>query len=71
MGLRAMYLDGNASVLYLEMDETEQLDVAGIEHHLKEAFTEGSYTVFANLGMVGWTGELVYVYAVEVWRLAM
>lgn len=67
----ALYLESSTLILYLKTSEEEQLSVAKIEQHLREAYTEGEYTAFAKLGKVRWTEEWVDKYVKEVWRLAV
>lgn len=52
--------------LYLEMEESDQLDIDTIESRLKEAFMDGAFTAYENLIVVRWLGEQVDVYANKI-----
>ena len=65
-----LYLEGEALALYLEMDESDQLDVDEIEKRLKAAFSDDMFTAYAKLVKYRWSGENVDVYANEIRRLA-
>lgn len=68
--LMALYLEGSALVLYLKIDDEDQLGMVNIKQHLWEFYMEGTYTC-AELRMVKWTGEQVDEYAAEVQKVAM
>ena len=44
-----LYLEGNALVLYLEMNECKKTDIKKIEDRLKEAFMEGVFEFYNKL----------------------
>lgn len=49
-------LEGRMQVLCIEIDKANQLSMVKIEQGLREANMEGTYTMFAKLGMVRCTG---------------
>ena len=51
--LLPLYMEGGALVLYIEMKEKDQKDISLIEAWLKEAFTDGAFTAYKKLTMVG------------------
>ena len=65
-----LYLEGDALALFLKMDESAHSDADKIEARLKEAYTDGIFTVFGKLVQTKWTGEQVDVFATEIRRLA-
>lgn len=67
-GLMALCLEGSMLALYFEKDKENQLRAMKIKQCLKKAYMEGMYTVFAKLGIAGWTREQGDAYATEVWR---
>ena len=65
-----LYLEGDALVLYLEMNKRKQTDIKKIEDRLKEAFTEGVFVSYNKLFRIRWAGQTVDYYANEIRRLA-
>ena len=63
-------MEGDALALYLELGETEQLNVQSIEEKLKTAFADGPFEAYARLMKKRWIGETVDVYMTELRRLA-
>ena len=63
-------MEGEALALYLEMDESDQVDVDEIDKQLKAAFSDDMFTAYAKLAKYRWSGENVDVYAIELRRLA-
>ena len=68
--LLPLYLEGDALALYLEMEDSDQLDIACIETKLKTAFSDDNYEAYAKLIRKKWLGESVDVYMNEIRRLA-
>lgn len=68
--LLPLYLEGDALALYLELGETEQLNLRSIEEKLKTAFADGPFEAYARLMKKRWSGETVDVYMTELRRLA-
>ena len=68
--LLPLYLEGDALALYMEMKEEDQKDISIIEARLKEAFTDGAFTVYRKLAMVRWVGGRVAVYANKISQFA-
>ena len=65
-----LYLEGEALALYLEMNESDQLDVDEIQKQVKAAFSDDMFTAYAKLVKYRWSGEKVDVFANELRRLA-
>ena len=67
--LLPLYLEGDALVLYMEMEETSQRDIDQIESRLKEVFTDNAFAAYRKLTMVRWAGERVDVFANKIRQL--
>ena len=68
--LLPLYLEGDALALYLEMEDSDQLDIACIETKLKTACFDDNYEAYAKLTRKKRLGESVDVYIKEIRRLA-
>lgn len=66
----SLYLEGMALVLYLEIEEKDQLSAENIEVWLMEAFTEGPFMAYGQLVKAKWTAEQINVFANEIRRSA-
>lgn len=62
-------LDGDALILYMEIDEDVQSDTDKIDALLKEAFFDGAFTAYRKLNLVKWAGEQVDVYMNRIRQL--